>query len=1022
MAHSDNYQVCLLRFSKEEILLINVYIPPKCTDAFVLYFSPLIDVLQQFSHVPCKLVAGDFNARVGDAVRADPEDEFLHLLPPYNLDPSTNDNRASFLAFLEAADLRMLNGRRGEPDSPPSPAQFTFTAIRARPPPAPPTKCIVARSCVDYILTTPSLIDRLTPLQQISYHHSEHNTLSTLVPFLTDLQPAPSSTPILKFHPPDLDVVLSIFHNFDLSKIPPDSDPLSYLIDQIHGEGHWKPKPQPKSWFDTPDTIAHSSQVARLRADARKFHRALVEKGELTSFPDFVAARTKWIEAVNEGRRLATTSFQTRLETWKTKPHLPGHSRKLWKVMSGKKSEFGTSIPEDDLVSHFNHLLFKNQPLNYTTPVPPILDPFLDTPFTPEEVCKAIKSKNSNSAPGADQLQYSFWKMVANDPTSLSCLTTLFNHVFTTGKVPSDWHKAIVTMLYKGKGPRNMATNFRAISLTSTSLKIFETLLANRISTWAESKNLLSFHQAGFRRHFSTHDHIFTLAALQRQAGRENIFVGFIDLAKAFPSVSRSKLLIKLQNLGLSSRMLDVIADMYSPDTFQFILSGSSLGSKSGTADTGTREGSCLSPLLFILFMSDLPAFLDGCRSRGPKIAGKVLRVMQFADDTTLLAKGKLQFQKLLDRFALYCELNELTINASKTEIINLRHGARFSRKNCWTLNGEMLFVSKSARYLGVLFGTGKLGFHHAKHLRSRNLAKVWSLVGRVRRAGFSDSRFLLGLFHTLISSSATYGAGLLLPLPDTYLPKNLNCLQTNFLRSIWSLPRGTPNHLVLRAANSPCMSCLCLKDALRFLRRKISSWGTNAPLVESLITSMFSELGSSEDPRSTSWLAHMIRSLTTLEFPPSLATFDEFRTSILTIDPSSLHQQITRRCHETCYPPSLTRAPYYQSLDIPTAASWPCFLSSASHFKLCRFFISDSFRRSKSLSDYQISPTCPTCTVPISVQHWLLCPLRIADRALLSSETGFPIDSLERLRDVLQNPRHTVALEFVLSRFFVRK
>ncbi len=1020
---TDNvhYQICLIRFSREECLLVNVYVPPKCNDAFDLIYSPILAVLESHNSIPCKIVVGDFNARIGDAVSADPEDEFLTLLPPINLDPRINDNRAGFLAFLEAADLRMLNGRSLDPNNP-IPAQFTFNSVRARKPPAPPSSCVVARSCIDYVLTTPSLLHHLSPLQLLSYHHSEHKTLSTSVPYLTDLQPDPIVTPILKFHPPDLEVVLTIFRTFDLSKIPPDAHPLSYLIDQIHGEGHWKPKPQPKSWFESEETISHSSHVARLRADARKFHRALVERGELTSFPDFVAARTKWIEAVDEGRRLATTSFQTRLETWKKQPHLPGHSSKLWKVMSGKKSEFGTSIPEDQLVSHFNQLLFKNQPLHYLTPDPPILDPYLDAPFTPDEVRHAIKSKNSNSAPGADQLQYSFWKMVVNDPASLTCLTTLFNQILTTGKVPSDWHTAIVTMLYKGKGPRNLATNFRAISLTSTSLKIFETLLATRISTWAESRKLLSFHQAGFRKNFSTHDHIFTLASLQRQAGRENIFVGFIDLAKAFPSVSRPKLLSKLQNLGLSSRMLDVIADMYSPDSFRFILSGSALGSKSGIADTGTREGSCLSPLLFILFMSDLPAFLDECRSRGPKIGGKVLRVMQFADDTTLLAKGKVQFQKLLDQFALYCTINELTINANKTEIINLRHGARCSKKNCWTLNGQSLYVSKSARYLGVIFGTGKMGLHHAKHLRSRNLAKVWSLVGRVRRAGFTDSRFLFRLFHTLISSSATYGAGLLLPLPETCLPKNLNCLQTNYLRSIWSLPKGTPNHLVLSAANSPCMSCLCLEDALRFLRRKFSRWETNAPLVEHLISSMFEARGSAEDPSPPTWLDHMIRSLSDLQYPPTLSSFPEFRDSVLVIDPHDLHQRITRRCHRTCYPPSPNRAPFYQSLDISTAASWPCFLSTSTHLKLCRFFISDSFRHSKLFSSNNVSRNCPSCDEPLSVQHWLFCPHWSADRQLLSTETGFQIDSLERLRDILQNPRHSVALEFVLSRLFTWK
>jgi hypothetical protein len=751
-----------------------------------------------------------------------------------------------------------------------------------------------------------------------------------------------------------------------------------------------------------------------------------VERGELHTFSEFVAARTEWIAAVDEGKKLASTSFQTRLAAWKNSPQLPGNSSKLWKIMSGKKSEFGTAIPEPVLIDHFNALLFRNQPLTFQPPPTPVTDPCLDDPFTDNEVRAVIQSKSGTSAPGADQLQYSFWKEVAADPESLSCLTSLFNHVFTTAQVPEDWHTAIVTMLYKGKGARNLATNFRAISLTSTSLKIFETLIANRISSWAENNRLFSFHQAGFRKHYSTYDHIFSLASLQQQAkkktarGFNNTYVGFVDLAKAFPSVPRSKLLSKLTKLGLSTKMLNVIADMYTTDSYRFVLSKSNLGSQSGKADTGTREGSCLSPLLFLLFVQDLPAFLDECGSLGPKIGDLVLRVMQFADDTTLIAIGRKNFQILLDRFALYCQENDLSINASKTEVINLRPGARASRKEHWTLNSQPIRISPSARFLGVIFSSGRIGLHHARHLRARNLAKVWGLVGRIRRAGFTDTAFISRLFSVLITPSATYGAGLLFPFPLQSLHRNLDCLQTTFYRSIWSLPRGTANHLVLSAANAPCMTCLCREDAVRYLIRKFRHWGVNSPLVEAFLTAMYEDRGSFEDPASASWLGFVINYLTKdLAIPLSYSTFPELRTEITALSTPNLHHLITRHCHRTCYPSSPSRTPDYLALDIESAAFWPCFQSVAPHFKLCRFFISDSFRHSRLLYQNGIERECEICGVPLSIRHWLSCPLRASDRQLLSLETGRPVDSLECLRFILRNPRYSVAFEFVLSRFF---
>jgi hypothetical protein len=212
----------------------------------------------------------------------------------------------------------------------------------------------------------------------------------------------------------------------------------------------------------------------------------------------------------------------------------------------------------------------------------------------------------------------------------------------------------------------------------------------------------------------------------------------------------------------------------------------------------------------------------------------------------------------------------------------------------------------------------------------------------------------------------------------------------------------------------------MCTEDAVRFLTRKFQRWGVNAPLVESLISAMFEERGSSGDPSPSSWLDHVIRYVAhDLDIPLQLSSFHELRESVLGIDPALLRQRITNHCHRTCFPPSPRRETYYQSLNIRTSASWPCFRSAAPHLKLCRFFISNSFSHSRLLVQNSIDEECPACNVRISVQHWLSCPLRVADRALLASETGFEINSLECLRNVLQNPRHSVALEFVLHRYF---
>ncbi len=559
-----------------------------------------------------------------------------------------------------------------------------------------------------------------------------------------------------------------------------------------------------------------------------------------------------------------------------------------------------------------------------------------------------------------------------------------------------------------------MPTNFRAISLTSTSLKIFETLLANRLSAWAESRSLFSFHQAGFRKNHSTHDHIVSLAAIQQNSERQNTFVAFIDLSKAFPSISRPLLLTKLEKLGISSKVMKIIAAMYQPDSYQFLLSQSTLGSQVGLADRGTREGSCLSPLLFLLFVSDLPSFLEKSGTRAPRIGSYRIRVLQFADDTALFAIGRVNLQTLLSCFEEYCILNGLTINGAKTEVINLRPRSRRSCKDVWDLAGSRITTTSHARYLGAIFGTGRKGVHHARHLRSRNLAKVLALVGRIRRGGITDTPFLLRLFRSLIVSSATYGAGLLLPFPIHHLSSQINCLLTTYLRSIWNLPRGTPNHFLLQVANLPCMTCECYFDAICFLLRKLSLWRSNSPLVETLIEEMFANLS------NESWLSHIVNYLKDrVGLSMEMSSFDDFRRSLLMVDRESIRAHMIPRCHEFCFPPSASKAPYYSTIQLSSAPSWVCFSSSAPHYRFCRLFVSNCFRFSRFFSGPEKERECEVCHVPLNVDHYFFCPLRAPDRDFFFQGTGVPLSSPADLPRILRDPKLTIALEHVLSKFF---
>jgi len=124
-------------------------------------------------------------------------------------------------------------------------------------------------------------------------------------------------------------------------------------------------------------------------------------------------------------------------------------------------------------------------------------------------------------------------------------LTKVFQAVWQTGQMPSDWKKGIILPLYKGKGSRRECKNYRGITLLSTPGKAFAiTLLA-----WVKTKLLEVWRpeQSGFTPHRSTVDRIATLNTLlqtrcTRREFNKPLWIAYVDLKSAFDSVDRESL------------------------------------------------------------------------------------------------------------------------------------------------------------------------------------------------------------------------------------------------------------------------------------------------------------------------------------------------------------------------------------------------------------------------------------------------------------------------------------------------
>ena len=118
----------------------------------------------------------------------------------------------------------------------------------------------------------------------------------------------------------------------------------------------------------------------------------------------------------------------------------------------------------------------------------------------------------------------------------------LFNLILETSNIPTDWVLGIIRPIYKNKGCKGDPNNYRGITILSCLGKLFTSILSNRINVFVEESGKLGKEQAGFRKKFSTMDHLFTMYGVIDilLSQRKRLYCAFLDFEKAFDKVDRA--------------------------------------------------------------------------------------------------------------------------------------------------------------------------------------------------------------------------------------------------------------------------------------------------------------------------------------------------------------------------------------------------------------------------------------------------------------------------------------------------
>ncbi|XP_055918308.1 uncharacterized protein LOC129950390 [Eupeodes corollae] len=442
------------------------------------------------------------------------------------------------------------------------------------------------------------------------------------------------------------------------------------------------------------------------------------------------------------------------------------NSKEFWKAtkeINGSKFKIGTGVSAAHLSLYFQTLLRDQRNITFLTAEPLIVDDILDCEISLVEIENVLKKSKNGKAPGED-------------------------------------------------GALDKAENYRGISFMNTIGKLFCGILVARLEKWIDENNTMTELQAGFRKNYSTIDHIFSLTAIVKgfQARNKKVYALFVDFKAAFDLIHRNALLYKLSQIGLSTKFIQIIKEMYC-GTNAAVWDGNNISDWFET-DSGVKQGCPLSALLFALFINDVVTELPG----GIRIAGTIVNVLLYADDLVILSENPQNLQLMINRLVSFCEKWGLIINTDKSKVMVFSRNNRGNptQNYNWFLGTNRLDVVREYTYLGVMLNTTldfKTHFEEKTKTCQKLINSTWNNVLFNEHVSLSTK---YKIFDSVVKSTLCYAA----EVWGTDEFEEMEKLQRSFIKKLFNLPIKTPNYAIYLETGLPKIFTSTLKTQADYI------------------------------------------------------------------------------------------------------------------------------------------------------------------------------------------------------------